>query len=109
MKKLAFLFSLILLAGGCEKISECPDSIRDKVKEFAKIEGCDDRSVAEFLFQGEYVYVFSDGSCGADMGAAIYDENCDYLGSLGGFAGNLDINGVEFHELATFQRYVWKN
>ena len=38
------------------------------------------QGVAEYLFQDQYVYVFSDGTCGADMGAAVYSQNCEYLG-----------------------------
>jgi hypothetical protein len=110
MKRLSILlFSLTLFTSGCEKIQECPDCIRDKVRKFAKQEVCNDSSVEEFLFQGEYVYVFSDGTCGADMGAAVYNENCEYMGFLGGFAGNLDINGVRFQDFAVLQRVIWHN
>jgi hypothetical protein len=109
MKKLTvFLSCLALLTGGCEKIYDCPDCIHDRVKEFAKHRVCNDASVAEFLFQGEYVNVSSDGTCGADMGAAVYNENCEYMGFLGGIAGNLDINGVKFHDFAVFQRIIWQ-
>jgi hypothetical protein len=110
MKKLiVFFFFLTLLTGSCEKIEDCPDCIRVKIKEFAKNRICKDGSagVAEYLFQDQYVYVFSDGTCGADLGAAVYSQNCDYLGYLGGIAGNLFINGVRFHEFAVFQKKIW--
>ena len=110
MRKLVlFLFFLTILTLSCEKIENCPDCIQDKVKEFAKNLICKDGSagVAEYLFQDQYVYVFSDGTCGADMGASVYSQNCEYLGYLGGIAGNLNINGVRFHEIAVFQKKIW--
>jgi hypothetical protein len=108
-KLILFIFFLTLQLGSCEKIEDCPDCIQDKVKEFAKNRICKDGSagVAEYLFQDQYVYVFSDGTCGADMGAAVYSQNCEYLGYLGGIAGNLNINGVRFHEIAVFQKKIW--
>lgn len=110
MKKLVLLFfTLTLLTGSCDKIKDCPDCIQNKVKEFSKNRICHDGSagVAEYLFQDQYVYVFSDGTCGADLGAAVYSQNCEYLGYLGGIAGNLNISGVRFHEVAIFQKNIW--
>jgi hypothetical protein len=112
MKKLVLLFfTLTLLTGSCDKIEDCPECIRNKVKEFAKNRICNDGSagVAEYLFQNQYVYVFSDGTCGADLGAAVYSQNCEYLGYLGGITGNLNINGVRFHEVAIFQKKIWQD
>jgi len=93
----------------CEKIDKaCPDCIRDKIKEFAKSPICqNEASVALYVFQDQNVYVFSEGSCGADLGASVYSENCEKLGYLGGITGNLMINGVKFHENAVFQKEIW--
>jgi hypothetical protein len=101
------LFALLLV--NCEKIDkDLPDCIRAKIKEFAKTPICkNESSVALYVFQSKNVYVFSEGTCGADLGAAVYDENCENLGFLGGFTGNLMINGVKFHENADFQKEVW--
>ena len=115
MKKLSMKKTLIILAFiglfsiSCEKIDkDCPDCIQDKIKEFAKSTTCQKEvSVALYVFQDQNVYVFSEGTCGADLGAAIYAENCDKLGYLGGIAGNLMINGVKFHENAVYQKQVW--
>jgi len=110
MKKiLVFVFAVVLLSISCEKIEDCPDCVKNRVKEFAKNHICTDgtASVGEYIFQDQYVYVFSDGTCGADMGAAVYTDKCVYLGFLGGFAGNLKINGVVFHDIAIFQKEIW--
>ncbi len=110
MKKIiVFVLTFFLLSISCEKIEDCPDCIKNKVKEFAKNRICNDGTagVTEYIFQDQYVYVFSDGTCGADMGAAVYTEKCEYLGFLGGIAGNLNINGVVFHDVAIFQKEIW--
>ena len=78
-----------------------------KIKEFARGHGCDDRSVGKHEFQGGIVYVMSPGTCGADMGADVFDEECNLLGMLGGITGNGKINGEEFSK-AIFIETVWK-
>jgi hypothetical protein len=65
--------------------------------------------VDEYLFQGEIVYVFEPGNCGADMQAPVYDSNCQMIGALGGFAGNILINNVRFDQNAVFQKTIWNN
>jgi hypothetical protein len=77
--------------------------IEDKVRKFTKTAPCENgASVALWIFKGGNVYVFSDGNCGADMGAAVYTEDCEYIGFLGGFTGNMIIGGVNFYEEAQF-------
>jgi hypothetical protein len=104
-----FVCTVVLLSISCEKIEDCPDCIKSKVKEFTKSRACSNgtAAVAEYIFQNQNVYVFSDGTCGADMGAAVYTEKCEYLGFLGGIAGNLKINGIVFHDIAIFQKEIW--
>ena len=106
---LLLIFSLLTLIG-CEKIDkDCPDCILKKTREFTKSQICDTgASVSEWLFQGEYVYMFSDGTCGADFGASVYNQNCEYLGILGGIGGVAQINGVVFHQNATRIRIIWE-
>jgi hypothetical protein len=108
-KALITLAFIAMVSFSCEKIDkDCPDCIRDKIKEFAKSPICqNEASVDLYVFQNQNVYVFSEGTCGVDLGAAVYGENCDNLGYLGGIAGNLMINGVKFHENAVFQKQVW--
>lgn len=95
---------------GCEEIDkDCPDCILKKTKEFAKTATCyTGSSVSEWLFQGQSVFLFSDGNCGADLGASVYSQNCESLGYLGGFAGNTKINGIEFSSNATMIRTIWE-
>jgi hypothetical protein len=105
MKTIKYLLlTIIFLLTSCEKIDkDCPDCIRELTREFAKRPICDSgASVGQLLFQGEYVYVFYQGACGADMSSSVLDQNCEYIGHLGGFAGNTKINGVEFSENTVF-------
>ncbi len=111
MKPIKYLLlSIVLILTSCEKIDkDCPDCIRELTREFAKRPICDSgAAVGQLLFQGEYVYVFYQGACGADMSSSVLDQNCEYIGHLGGFAGNTKINGIEFSENAIFQKYIWK-
>ena len=111
MKTVRLLLILSLFAlMGCEKIDkDCPDCILKKTREFVKRPICDTgTSVSEWLFQGEYVYMFADGNCGADIGASVYNQNCEFLEYLGGFAGITKINGVEFYPNATRIKVIWQ-
>jgi hypothetical protein len=106
------LLSLLVFISSCEKIEDdVPDCLRDEIRSFSRTSFLCDKgaTVEEFLFQGEFVYVFNPGNCGADMGADVIDESCNNIGFLGGIAGNMIINGVVFHQEAVFQRIVWEN
>jgi hypothetical protein len=52
--------------------------------------------------------MFSDGTCGADFGATVLDQCCEFVGNLGGFSGTLTINGINFYENATKIKTIWK-
>ena len=111
MKAIKYLLlTIILFLTACEKIDkDCPACIRELTREFTKRPLCESgASVGQMLFQGEYVYVFYEGSCGADRASSVINQNCEFLGNLGGFAGNTKINGIEFSENAVFQKYIWK-
>lgn len=113
MKKIIILsiFSFFVLFS-CEKedddyknVSSC---IKSKIKSFSNSNQiCDNANVKEYMFQSEKAYVFNPGNCYADGGSEVYDENCNYLGYLGGFTGNMKINNVNFHDEAVFLRTVW--
>lgn len=66
-------------------------------------------TVKQYTFQNQNVYVFDQGTCGADFAQAVLNENCDTLGYLGGIAGNVQINGQNFHDNATYVSTVWNN
>ena len=112
MKKFALIIFLITgFFSSCEKIyQDEPDCLKDKIRSFIKHPVCDNgASVKEYSFQGGKVYVFGEGSCGADLGAAVYSESCDYLGYLGGFTGNRKINNIVFNDSATYIKTIWEN
>lgn len=92
------IFTVISLLG-CKKDnadSEIPFCIETKINEFS-LETCDNgANVKEYLFQNKTVYVFDPGTCGADLTFEVIDAECTTLGFLGGFAGNIVINGEVF-------------
>lgn len=99
-----------IIFSGCAKLNidkDAPSCIKDKIKKFNKGALCSDPSVKEYTFQGKTVYVFSDGTCGADMTSQVIDANCNNLGHLGGFAGNYTINGEDFSN-AKYVKTIWQ-
>jgi len=112
MKKVVFFTILFtLLIPCCEKNNyDAPGCIEDKINEFIKTAICDSgASVSLYTFNGKNVYLFSDGNCGADLGASVYSEDCNSLGFLGGISGNTLIQGVKFYDKADFVKWIWKN
>ena len=67
------------------------------------------KSIYRYEFQGEYVYVFNPGNCGADMMSDVYDEKCQLICGLGGIAGNQICNEENFWETATNELLIWEN
>ena len=63
----------------------------------------------EYQFQGQPVYLFEPGTCGADMPIYVLDAQCDTLGFLGGFAGFTKIQGLDFASNSSFQGTIWHN
>lgn len=111
MKKIFTLLILSLLTMvACEKedfgLSDCLDN---KIKEFKNSEyACDNgANVKEYRFKGEIVYVFDPGLCGADMTSEVIDQDCNFLGYLGGIVGNVMIDGTDFSE-SVFIRIIWE-
>jgi hypothetical protein len=112
MKKTALILFLSLMIFSCEKIDkDAPDCIRDLIRHNGNgLHLCETgASVSLYSFQGRNVYVFDPGQCGADMGANVYNENCEMIGMLGGIAGNMIINDVRFDQAAKFQKTIWKD
>jgi len=106
------IFLLLFLPTACEKIEkDAPDCIKDLIrKPIGILTLCETgASVDQFLFQGQNVFVFSPGSCGADMAAAVYNDKCEVIGDLGGFTGNLIINGERFDQGAIYIKTIWTN
>lgn len=89
-----------------ETVIEMPECVEQKIVEF-NAECCENgANVKEYIFQDQMVYVFDLGNCGADMTSEVISEDCDHLGFLGGFSGNLMINGENFNT-STYVRTVW--
>jgi len=112
MKKVKFLLFLSVLAlmMACNKLDiekGTPKSIVNKIKDFDKSAVCDDAKVNEFNFQGNVVYTFEPGSCGADMTTEVVNTDGNTMGNLGGIAGNSQINGEDFSH-AVFIKTVWE-
>jgi Domain of unknown function (DUF6970) len=63
-------------------------------------------NVTEYIFQGQTVFVFDMGYCGADLSSEVVDNNCNSIGFLGGFLGNTRINGEEFSN-AKYIATIW--
>ncbi len=105
-----YLLFAVTLFSACKKLEieeGTPNCIRTKISAFEKDAFCSDPQVDEYQFQSEFVYVFIDGSCGADLAATVFDSKCNIKGQLGGIAGNTRINGEEFNA-AKFIKTVWK-
>lgn len=105
------IYSFILLSAliSCYKLdvpNDTPQCIKKKIKEFKHDAFCSDADVKEYNFQTNTVYVFSDGTCGNDMGAQVYDNGCNNIGYLGSISGNTEINGEEFSN-AVFVKVIW--
>jgi len=112
MRKLVILIlTYILFASGCEKNKyDAPGCIEDKINEFKTTTVCDNGAyVAIYTFKGKNVYLFDEGTCGADLEESVYSEDCYKLGSLGGITGNMMISGVKFYEEAKFVKRIWEN
>ena len=90
-----------------EKEVLVPDCVKSLIGTFWF---CDQSgAVGQYSFQRQIVYVFDPGNCGADMQAPVYNDDCECLGALGGFAGNNIINGMSFSENAKLIKIIWKD
>lgn len=84
-----------------------PNCVENKINDFNKSSVCGDAKVKEYHFQGNTVYAFEPGTCGADMTTEVISSDCNTLGHLGGIAGNTKINGEDFSN-ARFIKTTWK-
>jgi hypothetical protein len=113
MKKLIALFIILpVMFSYCRKTdndeTECINSLIKSSDNIMFL--CETGAhVDEYIFQGNRVYVFEPGNCGADLQAPVYDSNCNQIGALGGFIGNILINNIPFHLYAKFQKTIWRN
>jgi hypothetical protein len=110
-KLILIMLTCTLFASGCDKNNyDAPGCIEDKINQFKATVVCDNGAfVALYTFKGKNVYLFNEGSCGADLEESVYSEDCYKLGSLGGITGNTMISGVKFYEEAKFVKRIWEN
>ena len=113
MKRQILLILVLTLIGlaSCNKQKikkNTPECVKNRIKDFDQTQTCDDGvNVKKYTFQGQTVYVFDPGTCGADMMSSVIDAECNSLGFLGGITGNTEINGEDFSN-ATFVSTTWK-
>jgi hypothetical protein len=105
-----FLFSLC----ACEKPdlnAEVPGCIKKKIIAFStsKQTCVSGAQVLRYDFQNSQVYVFDPGNCFPDMSCDVYDQDCNIICALGGFAGIDTCNGENFEEHASNKILIWKN
>ena len=100
------LFIVILTC--CQPFKyKIPTCIKNKLSEF-ELQCCEKgANVKEYKFQGDNVYVFDRGTCGADMTSQVFSEDCISLGYLGGIIGNYKIQGEDFAN-AEFKMTCWE-
>jgi hypothetical protein len=113
MKKLLFvMLASGLMLASCNKEDEnaVPTCVQDRLAIFEADEACGaGASVKRYTFQGNDVYAYDPGSCGADMTTAVLDAECNNLGYLGGISGNDTISGVPFSSNALLVSTIWQN
>ena len=109
MKQIAFLLFMATLTG-CAKLdieSGTPNCIVKEIKRFNRNIACESANVKEYSFQSKTVYLFEQGTCGADMSSDVLSSDCQKIGYIGGISGNGEVNGGDFYT-ATFLRTVWE-
>ena len=114
MKLIYSLLLIVALCLSCTKVDlkrDVPECIEEKIREFAKTDStCESGAeVSEYEFQEAIVYTFYGGSCGADRGTVVCDDQCNSIGGLGGFGNTMEVNGEDFASNAVFIGLVWSN
>lgn len=88
--------------------SGTPKCVENKIIDFKDKAVCEEGTKVElYSFQGEDVYVFVEGNCGADLTSEVIDSDCNSLGYLGGITGNNEINGENFDD-AIYKKIIWQ-
>ena len=115
MKAYISILSIIIFSiSACDKVElkeEVPGCMEKKINDYkSRNHPCSSgKSVYRYKLQGEYVYVFNPGNCGADMMSDVLDEACNSICGLGGIAGNIICNGDDFGKTATEETLIWQN
>jgi len=111
MKKRVALLVVVIVWSYCSCQKEKYDTINEEcINSYIPLleqSTCLEGRIAEYLFQGQLVYLISEGNCIADGTTTVIDHECEVLGFLGGITGNCEINNEDFCRNAEFRRNVW--
>lgn len=108
MNRNIFIFLLFLFScKSTEKNINLSGPLQKKIREFKTESSCEDARVTEMDFYSDKVYLFEYGSCMRDRESPVYDKDGRMLGALGGFAGNMQIQGKDFGQ-ARLSREIWR-
>lgn len=109
MRLPALLIVVALAFSHCKKSSTVPECIGEKIDQLKRSRSsiCSNSTVKEYEFQGSRVFVIDEQTCNPDGAAGVFSADCQYLGTLGGFASTWRINGILFYENARLIRTVW--
>lgn len=107
--RVVVVICLFFVLTGCKKSDHLSDCIESKINGFSSSSFCIGASVKEYSFHGKLVYVFSEGLCFVDVGDAVYEANCNYLGALGGNTSGPKIDDNDFGANAKYRRTIWHN
>ncbi|HWK59212.1 MAG TPA: hypothetical protein VNQ80_17850 [Parapedobacter sp.] len=108
MKRIAIISALLAVTvSSCSKKEnlgdEIPICVRTMISELETDSNVrDGTTVTVYLFQNRHVYVHNIGNV-----AFVYDKKCNMIGLLGGFAGNMEVNGEDFSN-ARLIREIWR-
>lgn len=101
---------IALLSNSCKKkdgLALAPPCIHAKIQTLL-LENCPSvKSVHQYRFKGNTVYLFSPKDCGADTTSDVYDASCNIICSLGGFSGDMLCYNTDFYQSATNKKWVW--
>ncbi|HEX2607550.1 MAG TPA: hypothetical protein VHK91_09235 [Flavisolibacter sp.] len=109
MKRLLIFCFPVLIISACKKQSCYVDPsscIQTKIDSGNWKGAPTGNSVKQYEFKQKIVFVFEANPV-ADAASAVYDQDCNRLGILGGLAGIREIEGVDFYANARYIRTIW--
>jgi len=85
-----------------------PDCIVEKIESIIAGEVENPPSmIFSYQYKGQVVYYFQAKCC--DIPSNLLDEECNYICSPdGGLTGKGDGNCLDFHDLQTDEKFIWK-
>ncbi len=101
------LCGLLFCSSSCNKDEDIPACIKKEIDASVPIGEIELVRVERYEFQDEKVYVFNYEG-GADFQTPVFDENCNSVCALGGFAGITECREQEFYGNATLEEVVWE-